>query len=133
MVSLISKTVFRICGIFIRILILLFLSVTFKFQDANTKSFFDNNPALFISGFQDADKKRFFCLLLFKNGTGYTFTSVWKDNKSLRSRQIPDLSKFFCLFMEGSVIESRFGTCYYGSESASWSGSITLLNMIKLL
>jgi hypothetical protein len=40
------------------------------------------DPALFVSGFQDANKNKFFfqvfCLLLFEG----TFTSVFKDKKN---------------------------------------------------
>jgi hypothetical protein len=45
----------------------------------------DPDPAIFFIGFQDANKKpikKSFCLLLFEG----TFTSLFKDKKSKRSR-----------------------------------------------
>ncbi len=46
----------------------------------------DSDPALFVSGFQDANKNNFFCKF-FAYYLGTTFTSVFNDNKTLRSQK----------------------------------------------
>ncbi len=54
----------------------------------------DPDLALFVSYLQDANKKYFFCLLLFEG----TFTSFFIDKKSHKKTS----SFLFCLMMEGS-------------------------------
>jgi hypothetical protein len=51
------------------------------------------DPALFVSDLQDANKK-FFCLLLFEG----TFTSFFKDKKSLRSHKTVEIEVFLAIF-----------------------------------
>ncbi len=65
----------------------------------------DPDPALFVIGFQDAKKNKFFsdlaCFLLFEG----TFTSVFKDKKVIKRSQNSrnqGFSYFICLMMEGS-------------------------------
>jgi hypothetical protein len=53
-----------------------------------------SDPALFINGFQDANKKYIFCLSLFEG----TFTSVFKDKKSYRRYKSRVEIKFFFYF-----------------------------------
>jgi hypothetical protein len=62
----------------------------------------DPDPAIFVTDLQDANKKldifsKLFCLLLFED----TFTSFFKDKKSLNSRN-QGFSYYFCLMKEGS-------------------------------
>ncbi len=59
----------------------------------------EKNPALFVSGFMpnflSLSLRAYYLLSL------GTFTSVFKDNKSLRSHKTVEI-KFFCLLMEVS-------------------------------
>ncbi len=59
------------------------------------------DPALIFSGVQDANKKLFFslvffCLLL----TVGVFTSVFKEDNSLRSQQNNTVKRFFIIFLQ---------------------------------
>jgi hypothetical protein len=56
----------------------------------------DSDPNLFFSGFQDENKKYFFCLL-----TVGTFTSVFKENTTLRSHKIVEINNF--LLVDGWI------------------------------
>jgi hypothetical protein len=53
------------------------------------------DPALFVSGFQDTNKKKFsflsFCFLLTGTVAIGTFTSVFKDKKLLKSHRCNEL------------------------------------------
>ncbi len=51
----------------------------------------DPDPALFVIGFQNANKIRFFAYYLLNVGT---FTPVFKDNKSLRSHKRVEIEVF---------------------------------------
>jgi hypothetical protein len=67
----------------------------------------DPDSALFFSRFQDANKKNKFFIgfLLYYLLTEGTFTSVFTDNKQIRSHKIVEIRvflNFFCLLMEGS-------------------------------
>ncbi len=55
----------------------------------------DMDPALFLSGFQDANK--FFSLLYSMVGTS-TFTSVYKDNKLVKSHKTVEIKVFLNFF-----------------------------------
>ncbi len=71
-------------------------------QDLDPPPDLATDPALFVSGFQDANKKSaFYKVFFFANylGTVGTFTTVFKDIKSLRclkTLKIKVLLNFFC-------------------------------------
>ncbi len=54
----------------------------------------DPNPAFFVSGGQDVNKKRFFCLLLIEG----TFLSVSIDKKSKRRHKLVEIKGFHAVF-----------------------------------
>jgi hypothetical protein len=59
----------------------------------------DPDPAIFIIGLQDANKKqffltKFFCILLFEG----IFTSSFKDKKSKRSHKTVEIKVFLTIF-----------------------------------
>ncbi len=62
--------------------------------ELNYKTGYGTDPALFVGGFQDANKKYvYFCLLL----TAGTFTSVFTEKKLLRSHKTVEI-KIFLIF-----------------------------------
>jgi hypothetical protein len=65
----------------------------------------DPNPAFFISGFRDTNKKQVFALILTEERRFIFCTTFFKDNKSLRIHKTVSnqgISTFFCLLIEGS-------------------------------
>ncbi len=62
----------------------------------------DPDPALFVRGFRDGNKKFVFFILDFF--IVCTFTTVFKDSKSLRSHKTVEIKVFlfFCFLMEGT-------------------------------
>jgi len=59
----------------------------------------DSDPSIFIVDLQDAKKnqiclKKFFCILLFEG----TFTSFFKDKKSIRSHKTVEIKVLFTIF-----------------------------------
>ncbi len=90
----------------------------------------DTDPVLFISGFEDVNKKKFFCFLLFEG----IFTPVFKDKKSYRGGNSGNqgFSIFICLMMEGSGsvqimmdpdldLEAKQHTDYTDPDPSHWS------------
>jgi hypothetical protein len=52
------------------------------------------DPAIFGTDLQEANKKKFFCLLLFEG----TFTSFFKDKNSKRSHKAVGIKVFLTIF-----------------------------------
>ncbi len=101
----------------------------------------DPNPAFFVSGWQDANKKEvlFFTVSLLITFWKYIYISFHRKKSQKRSHKIVD-SYFFCLFMEGSgsgfgrpknIRILRIRIHYTGFKLLSWLTAIRTVSEEK--
>jgi hypothetical protein len=89
----------------------------------------DPDPALFVSGFQDAKKNNFFSMFFCLLHLERAFTSFFKDKKShktLKNSTNQGFSYFLCLIMEGSGSVQIMMDLDPGGQKNYGSGPTTL-------